>query len=281
MPWATIPGNVVSATLAAVIALYIAEAGVFYLVGVMALGMIVSIAFIPGKEIDTMWRAADWRLGRATETIRLCHLARRSQPWSFSPCVSCCSTSPTRPLLPLVSQKLSVGSDAEHGTAFTSACIIAAQIVMGLMAWLCGRTADSWGRKPLFIVAFAVMPIREILFSLGDDPVYLVAVQALDGSSNGVFGVMFLLIVADLTRGTGRFNIVQGAFNDTGRHRASMSTLIAEEIVELFNYAHEFPVPSDCCRHRPGHLCFLHARDRAAQTETITGGQPITQTTQA
>ena len=65
-------GNVVSATLAAVIALYIAEAGVFYLVGVMALGMIVSIACIP-RQGDRPRGRARWHGRRRQwrkETIR-------------------------------------------------------------------------------------------------------------------------------------------------------------------------------------------------------------------
>ena len=80
------------------------------------------------------------------------------------------------------------------------------------------------------------MPVRGVLFSLGDDPVYLVAVQALDGVANGVFGVMFLLIVADLTRGTGRFNVVQGALTTLVGIGASLSNLIAEQIAEFFGY---------------------------------------------
>ena len=66
------------------------------------------------------------------------------------------------------------------------------------------------------------------------------AVQALDGVANGVFGVMFLLIVADLTRGTGRFNVAQGALTTLVGIGASLSNLIAEEIVELFSYSVSF-----------------------------------------
>ncbi|MEM7123766.1 MAG: MFS transporter [Pseudomonadota bacterium] len=230
-------GNVVSATLAAVIALYIAEAGVFYLVGVMAVGMIISIACIPGKEIDhevARGGLADEGTGEKKPSGFKTLLEDRSLV-IFALCIVLFHFA-NAAMLPLVSQKLSEGSDAEHGTAFTSACIIAAQIVMGIMAWLCGRTADSWGRKPLFLVAFAVMPVRGVLFSLGDDPVYLVAVQALDGVANGVFGVMFLLIVADLTRGTGRFNVVQGALTTLVGIGASLSNLIAEQIADFFGY---------------------------------------------
>ena len=35
--------------------------------------------------------------------------------------------------------------------------------------------------------------------------------QLLDGIGAGIFGVVSVLVVADLTRGTGRFNLTQGA----------------------------------------------------------------------
>ena len=47
---------------------------------------------------------------------------------------------------------------------------------------------------------------------------------------------MFLLIVADITHGTGRFNVAQGALMTLVGVGASLSNLIAEEIVGIFNY---------------------------------------------
>jgi MFS family permease len=58
------------------------------------------------------------------------------------------------PLLPLVGQKLAAAYPKE-ATAMMSSCIIAAQAVMLPIALLVGRTADSWGRKPLFLAGFA------------------------------------------------------------------------------------------------------------------------------
>src|SRR5271155_993454 len=63
------------------------------------------------------------------------------------------------PLLPLVGQKLALQFPKE-ATAMMSFCVVAAQGVMLPIALLVGRTADLWGRKPLFLVAFVVLPIR-------------------------------------------------------------------------------------------------------------------------
>ena len=117
-------------------------------------------------------------------------------------------------MLPLVGQKLAL-QDNKEGTALMSACIVAAQVVMVPMAALVGRKADSWGRKPLFLAAFAILPLRGFLYTLSDDRYWLVAVQLLDGVGAGLYGALFVIVVADLTRGSGHFNLAQG-----GQHRS-------------------------------------------------------------
>ena len=59
------------------------------------------------------------------------------------------------------------------------------------MAALVGRKADVWGRKPLFLAAFAILPLRGFLYTLSDDRFWLVAVQTLDGVGAGLYGALF------------------------------------------------------------------------------------------
>jgi MFS family permease len=54
------------------------------------------------------------------------------------------------------------------------------------------------------------LPIRGLLFATVSEPYLLVAVQLLDGLTAAVLGVLVPLMVADLTRGSGRFNSAQG-----------------------------------------------------------------------
>jgi len=101
------------------------------------------------------------------------------------------------------------------------------------MGALCGAKADIWGREALFFGAFAVLPVRGVLYTFSDNAYFLVAVQSLDGVASGIFGVRFPLILADVTRGTGRFNVVHGAVTTSAGIRASLSNLIAGWVVEL------------------------------------------------
>jgi hypothetical protein len=66
-------------------------------------------------------------------------------------------------------------------------------------------------RKPILLAALAVLPLRGVLYTLSDDRFWLVAVQLLDGVGNGILGAMTPLVVADLMRGTGRYNVSLGA----------------------------------------------------------------------
>jgi MFS family permease len=139
------------------------------------------------------------------------------------------------PLLPLVGQKLAAAYPKE-ATAMMSACIIAAQLVMLPIALLVGRTADRWGRKPLFLAAFVILPVRAMLYTLSDNSAWLIGVQLLDGIGAGIFGAAGPLVVADIMWGTGRFNLAQGAIATVQGIGASLSGLAAGEIVDHFGY---------------------------------------------
>jgi MFS family permease len=142
-------------------------------------------------------------------------------------------------LLPLVGQKLSAAFPDE-ATAMMSACIVTAQAVMMPIALLVGRTADSWGRKPLFLAGFAVLPIRAVLYTLSDNSFWLVGVQVLDGVGAGIFGALTPLVIADIMRGTGRYNLAQGAIATAQGIGASSSGLAAGVIVDHFGYSAAF-----------------------------------------
>ena len=138
-------------------------------------------------------------------------------------------------MLPLVGQELA-SEDMKDGSLFMSACIIAAQAVMVPMAILVGRKSDAWGRKPLFLVGFAVLPLRGLLYTAWHNPFFLISVQLLDGVGAGIYGALFPLVVADLTEGTGHYNVSQGAVSTAQGIGASLSTSAAGLIVVAAGY---------------------------------------------
>jgi MFS family permease len=143
------------------------------------------------------------------------------------------------PLLPLVGQKLALPHPA-WATAMMSSCIIAAQFIMLPVALAVGYTADTFGRKPILMVGCAVPPVPALLYMLSDSAPWLIGVQLLDGVGEGIFGAITPLVIADLMRGTGRYNDAQGAVATVQGIGASSSGLIAGLIVDHFGYSAAF-----------------------------------------
>jgi MFS family permease len=73
-----------------------------------------------------------------------------------------------------------------------------------------------------------------VLFTLITDPAFLIAVQTLDGISGTVLGVLTALIVADLTHGTGRFNLAQGLVGTIAGIGAALSTTLTGLVAGSF-----------------------------------------------
>jgi MFS family permease len=143
------------------------------------------------------------------------------------------------PLLPLVGQKLALAHE-EWATAMMSGCIIAAQMIMLPIALLVGHNADRWGRKPILLIGFGILPVRALLYTFSNSSAWLIGVQLLDGIGAGVFGAITPLLLADLMRGTGRYNAAQGAVATAQGIGASSSGLAAGLIVDHFSYSAAF-----------------------------------------
>ncbi len=85
-----------------------------------------------------------------------------------------------------------------------------------------------------------MLPVRAVLYTLSDSSTWLIGVQLLDGVGAGIFGAITPLVLADLMRGTGRYNIAQGAVATVQGIGASSSGLVAGLIVDNFGYTAAF-----------------------------------------
>jgi MFS family permease len=115
-----------------------------------------------------------------------------------------------------------------------AACIVVPQMLVAAASPWVGTRAQLWGRRPLLLVGFAALPLRGLLFALVSSPVPLVVVQLLDGVTAAVFAVMVPLVVADLTRGTGHFNLGQGILGTFIGIGASISSTLAGFLSDRF-----------------------------------------------
>jgi len=235
-------GNFVSAVIAGGMAFLFGPVVVFFLLAVQSLASLASIWAIPERAIDHDLARGLHDAGNRD--------AEREQPSGLGILLTC------RPLLvfalcvllfhlsnaamlPLVGQKLAL-QDRNLGTSLMSACIAAAQLVMVPVAMLVGARADRWGHKQFFLAALAILPIRGALYTLSDNAAWLVGVQLLDGIGAGIFGAIYPVIVADLMRNTGRFNLAQGVIITALGIGAALSTALAGLVVVKAGYSAAF-----------------------------------------
>ena len=229
-------GNAVAALLAGTFAYFFGPTVVFYLMGVMAIGSVISVSFISAEAIDHhLARGAIPSPTTGTEHASGLGILLTNKPLIIF--AICCALFhlANAAMLPLVSQKLAQ-IDLQMATPLTSACIVAAQLVMVPMAILVGSKADIWGRKPLLLAGFLILPLRGVLYILSDDPYWLVTVQLLDGIGAGIFGALFPIIVKDLTQGTGRFNVSLGALSTVFGLGAALSPGLAGLVLQQSGY---------------------------------------------
>jgi predicted MFS family arabinose efflux permease len=142
-------------------------------------------------------------------------------------------------MLPQLGEMLAKGN-ARAAAPFMSACIIVTQLVIAASAVTIGRLAGSLGRKPLLLFGFGVLPIRGVLYALTHATAALIAIQVFDGIANAIFGVVSILVVADRMRGTGHFNVAQGALATCVGLGAALSNTLGGTLAHRFGFPISF-----------------------------------------
>lgn len=141
----------------------------------------------------------------------------------------------------LVAQKISLAHE-NWSAAITSTTIVAAQAVMLPMAILVGRFADGWGRKPILLFAFAMLPVRALLYTVSDDALWLFAVQALEGVSTGLYSAIKPLVIADLMEDKARYNLASGVVATVQGVAIALSNVLAGSLVDASGFTAAFLV---------------------------------------
>lgn len=233
-------GNVAIAAAAGAIGWLFSQRAVFLLVPVSAALASMAVLSIPAAAIDhTRARGADRDDNANTSASSGFSVLLKNRPLMVYAICTVLFHFANAPLLPLVGQKLAA-AHKDLATAMMSACIIAAQLIMLPIALAVGRYADRIGRKPILLIGFTVLPVRALLYTLSNSSAWLIGVQLLDGVGAGIFGAITPLLIADLTRGTGRYNVAQGAIATAQGIGASLSGLAVGIIVDRFGYAAAF-----------------------------------------
>ncbi len=265
-------GNVVAAVSMGLLGYFVSNRSIFFFVSICALPTILTLFLIRPEEIDYE-RARGGKEGDEDgKPVGASALLEDRPLLVFLVCAVLFHFA-NAAMLPLLGEMLAKGQ-GRNSMMFMSACVVTTQFVITLIASWSGRKAGLWGRKPLLLVAFAALPVRGILYTLTHKTVALIAIQVLDGVGVGIFGVVSVLVIADLTRGSGRFNLTLGAISTAVGIGASLSQVIAGSIVHHFGSNAGFLFLAAVATTALGILYFFMPETRDQRFLTSSQGAP-------
>jgi MFS family permease len=223
-------GGVLAAGLMGVIAYYLSYQAIFFAAAALAVPLMMALGRIQPSDIHHGSSCGAPHHQGPGPVPR----ARRRSIWSngalltFAICLFLFQLA-NASMLPLAGEELTYAKGTASSLTI-SALIIVPQVFVALMAPLAGRYANIIGRRPLLLIGFSALPVRALVFALTADPVILIAAQLLDGITGSILGVLTALTVADITKGSGRFNFAQGVVGTMSGLGASLSTSLSGQL---------------------------------------------------
>src|SRR5437588_9709611 len=232
-------GNAVTAALMGTLGIYLSNSAIFFTAAALCLPTLVALSRIRPDEIDYARARNAAKRDHSLDLQRAIHLTRNKNLLIFAAGLVLFHLS-NASLLPLIGQDLA-HSKVALSSLFMAGLVVVPQIVVALLAPWIGYWSELWGRKPLLLIGFAVEAVRALLFALFADPVLMTVVQLLDGVTGAIVTVLTILMIADLTSGTGRFNLAQGAVGTLTGISAALSTSLWGVVAQHFGAAVTFP----------------------------------------
>lgn len=221
-------GNGVAAAAMGACGYYLAPASVFWLTALLGAPSLIALSQIESRRM--VREQAERRRPRkplGTELRQLC-LDRRLL--AFMACLLMFQMADAA-MLPFVGSEIA-GHAAGLANLVIAASIMVPQAVVALLSPWIGRLAHQRGRRAILLVGFGAEPVRGALFALVTAPVPIVLIQALNGISAAVVGVLLPLIAADIARERGHFNLIMGAIGLAVGLGAAASTEVAGIIAD-------------------------------------------------
>jgi MFS family permease len=135
-------------------------------------------------------------------------------------------------VLPMMGENLAA-TRGDHAALWMSGLVVVPQVVVAILAPWVGFHSEKRGRRPLLLAGFALEPLRALLLAVTAAYPALVVGQVLSGATGAIIGVLMVIVVADLTAGTGRFNLAIGLLGALGGVAAAVSTTVTGYVFQL------------------------------------------------
>jgi MFS family permease len=230
-------GNAIAAGVMGLIGQFFSNRAIFFFTAALGVPSLWALAQIRSDDIDpALARGGVVEKGASSDAIRT--MARNRPLLVFAGAVFLFQLA-NAAALPIMAGLLT-NRLPQSATLILAICILLPQFVVAAIAPAVGRQAQAWGRRPLLLFCFVALAIRCALFAVTSEPSLVVAVQLLDGISAASLGVLVPLVLADVMRGSGHYNLAQGVVGAAVGIGASLSTAIAGYIADRLGSAGAF-----------------------------------------
>ena len=219
---------------------YISKSAIFLGAAALCIPALIALSFIRSDEIDYA-RARNAGIGDRTANFqRIFDLGKNLKLYVFASCIFLFQLADAS-ILPVISQDLA--QDKNQSTALLMAgLIVTPQIIAATLSPWIGYYSEKFGRKPLLLIGFGIETLRVLLFAAyATYPIFIVG-QCLGGISAASVTVVTVLMIADMTTGTGRFNLIQGFIGTVIAIAAAISTGTTGFLFEKFGHLPGFLV---------------------------------------
>jgi predicted MFS family arabinose efflux permease len=227
-------GNVVSALLIALVSYKFGFRDIFVTAALFTIPSLICLFSIDGSQIDFARSRGSSSDGKDSKAEGVLSLLKDHSLLFFLLAVFLFHLS-NAAMLPQLGEMLARGK-LQNAAPLMSACIIVTQLVIAITAAWVGKRAMEKGRKQLLVIGFGVLPIRGILYTLTHATAALIGIQLLDGIANSIFVIVSILVIKDLTQGTGRFNLAAGALATMVGIGAALSNAMGGLLIQHFSY---------------------------------------------
>jgi MFS family permease len=201
-------GNALTAGAMGLAGYYWATSAIFFASAALCIPTLIALSLIHGDEIDYA-RARNAGVGKQAKSFqRVFDLGKNPKLYVFAACVFLFQAADAS-MLPLVGQNLAQNHN-QPTSVLMAGLIVVPQLVVALLSPWVGHYSERFGRKPLLLLGFGLEIVRAVLFAVFTDYWILIVAQIIGGISAAAVTVLTILVITDLTTGTGRFNLVHG-----------------------------------------------------------------------
>ena len=225
-------GSAVGAALMGACGTYLSSRAVFWLAAGFSLPALLAVRAMPARDLPEDAGLATAMTPESRHASEVWRVLLDRRLIAFALCIVLFQLA-NAAMLPIAATEVTRQA-GDHANLVIAACLMVPQGVVALLSPWVGRTAERIGRRRLLLIGFAMLPLRGLLLATLASPVLIVGAQVLDGVAGAAVGVLVPLIAADVTRGTGRFNLCMGSIGLAVGVGATLSTAVAGGLAGRF-----------------------------------------------